>query len=107
MRADFLRFYGIEAEDVPVSEMWDMLLSLPRGARSLTLIDPRTAWSEGEYILADIYDLLGAAFCGMGGAPAPDPYPRPGDVRGPSMTPQEVRELIENTEWMEVARARS
>lgn len=100
-----MRFYGVDSDDVPLSDMWDMVLSLPRGSRTLALADPETEWTEEAYILADIYDVLVAMACGLGGEKPPKPRRRPGDAT----TEQErrrssaVRDRIIGTEWKEMA----
>lgn len=105
MRADFLRFYGLEPEDVPLADIWDMCASLPRGARTLAAIDPRTAWTDGEYMLAACVDLLGAIAAGLGGRRPPAPVPRPGGRAphggGSRARAQAARKAILATEWKE------
>lgn len=91
----------MDADDVALCDMWEMILSLPRGSRTLMLLDPATAWTDEAYLLADIYDELIAIACGLGGEKPPKPRKRPGDLT----TEQErrksasIHEKILNTDW--------
>ncbi|MFJ9443251.1 hypothetical protein ACIRRH_15475 [Kitasatospora sp. NPDC101235] len=70
---------------------WMELVALVRGlpptSRLAAALTGRPAWSRGEYLLADIWDVLASANWQRGGdrhAPRPKPYPRPGARRDPA-----------------------
>lgn len=97
-----MRFYGLDLEDVPLGEMHDMILSLPRGARTLALMYPETTWTNAEYMLADIRDSLLAVTSALAGIECPEPLLRPGQNPKQSTKRISALEAIESREWKEV-----
>lgn len=79
-RADFLRLYGLDLEEVPISDMAEMIAAMPRGTRTLCIVCPQAAWTDAEYLLANICDQLNAIAYGLGGGKGgkPKPMERPG-----------------------------
>jgi hypothetical protein len=70
---------------------WMELVALVRGlpptSRLAAALTGRAAWSQAEYLLADIWDVLASANWQRGGdrhAPRPKSYPRPGARRDPA-----------------------
>lgn len=86
-----LRFYGADADDFGLSMLWELILSMPRGSRTLALVDPATRWTDGDYLLAALIDTVGAIGAGLGGSEAPKPVPRPGDAADRERADAEAR----------------
>jgi hypothetical protein len=58
-----------------------LIRGLPPTSRLRAALDGRPAWSQAEYMLADIWDVLAAGNWQRGGdrhQPRPALYPRPG-----------------------------
>lgn len=86
-----------------------MMLSMPRGTRTLALADPRTAWTEEAYLLAYIFDLLYAIGSGLGGKKSSPPtHKRPQAPRRRGerrMTHSQMLDRL-NGNWREIGHAR-
>lgn len=65
MRADFLRFYGSELDDVSWEDVWPLAENLPRGSATMSAIDPSLSWTDTEYLLADVYDAVNQIAAGL------------------------------------------
>lgn len=109
VRADVLRFYGADADEYELSMLWEFILSMPRGSRTLALVDPATRWTDEGYLLASLIDMVGAIGAGLGGSKPPKPIPRPGDAARKERSDAEarsraasIRRRILSAEWKEV-----
>lgn len=101
LRADFLRFYGVEVDDVDISDIGEMIASMPRGARTLMLIDERTAWTDAEYMLSEILYKLDVIAHGMMLEGSPRRLPIPGDKPRKRRPREEVKKIIMETDWVD------
>lgn len=109
VRADVLRFYGADADEFGLSMLWELILSMPRGSRTLALVDPATRWTDEGYLLASLIDMVGAIGAGLGGSKPPKPIPRPGDAARKERSDTEtrarvasIRRRILSADWKEV-----
>lgn len=84
MRADFLRLYGLELEDVPIDGMAEMIAAMPRGTRTLAIMCPAAEWTDAEYLLANVVDGINGLMYGLSGGKGskPKPVARPGGKPG-------------------------
>ncbi|MFD7410616.1 hypothetical protein [Kitasatospora purpeofusca] len=78
-------------------ELAALVRGLPPTSRLRTALDGRPAWSQTDYLLADIWDVLASANWQRGAdkhTPRPGPYPRPG-AAGPHRDPAERAAALE------------
>lgn len=61
LRADFRQYYGVSFDGAlreSVVETADLVYMLPRGSRTYTALDPEYAWTQEDYLLANIANSL-------------------------------------------------
>lgn len=85
LTADFQRFYGLRLSDVLHEPLWcaDLARWLPADAAVWRAVDPRAAWSTGDYLAAMCVDALrwlvwAKSKDGQKNRRQPKPIPRPG-----------------------------
>jgi hypothetical protein len=88
---------GFRRRGVPCREVAAMAAHLPAGAPVLVAIDPRAAWSQTDWLLADLVDATRETTWVIRGVFSkrrprqPKPYPRPeaAGADGPWLAPTE------------------
>lgn len=87
LRADFQRFYGHDITFFGPLFAADLAVNLPPEAMIWRHVDERTAWSDTNYLLADILDDLNfiawrlARWGSKNNSNRPKPIPRPGEKK--------------------------
>lgn len=81
LRHDFRHYYSVRYEDVELGEALDLVLSLPQGSHFKGSLVPALKWTQEQYALADINDILAILLWRMAGCPGEMPQltERPGD----------------------------
>ncbi|KFI50011.1 DUF5361 domain-containing protein [Bifidobacterium biavatii] len=97
LTADFQRYYGLDLDrlghELTIHRAAALAANLPQEARVWAKLDPRLAWTDAQYLLADIRDSLDflawakTKAASKTGARWKDRTPRPGDHM-PSATPK-------------------
>ena len=86
--------------------MGEMIIAMPRGTLSLSIVEPSFFWSETDYLLANVVDLLSQLVCGLAQTPEEyEPMKRPNDKQLAEQTirkTESVRERIYNAIGKEV-----
>lgn len=110
MQADLLQFYGVDLLDIGTPALsWRragvLIRQLPREARLTQELHPAQRWSQTDYLLALVADLLNLANWQRASAgrrsalPRPKPLRRPGESQGRTFgnrkfTPAQLRRRL-------------
>lgn len=93
---------------MPTDEAIDLIETLPTGSLYRAMKNPDDAWTNDQYQIADVLDLLLVANWHLAGRPPegkPDPVSRPGDAHRRAQAIKKAKQVaatIENTKWEEV-----
>lgn len=90
-----------------MDEAWDLAATLPDGSLTVAAEDPLRAWSQERVHAADVIDAIYLACASLAGVPPEKAarVVRPADIaraHAAADHAKSVRDIIENTEWVEV-----